>query len=103
MLREMDSSVGGEAHRFAKACSAEPAAVISELARLDGAVVRLLPDGRLALGPAGGDGTRAEDVEAEELGAASEAGAPALVPELPRIANLYALADDLQSSRGGAL
>ena len=101
MLREMDSSVGGEAHRFARACSAEPAAVISELARLDGAVVRLLPEGRLALGPAGGDVTRA-DVTTEELGAASETNDPAIVPELPRIANLYALAKDLQSGTDGA-
>lgn len=100
MLLEQDSSPGGEAHRFARACLAEPAAVIAELGRLDGAVVRLLPDGRLSLGPAGAGVVRAEDVPPEELGAASEADAPALVPELPRIANLYALATDLQSSRG---
>ena len=103
MREEADSSPGGAAHEFAglcsaaRLCSASRAAVILELARRDGVVLRVLADGRLGLGSAGGATTKTneEDVDGDRDTEAGTVG-PLLVPELPRIANLYALAEDLK-------
>ena len=100
MLAEPDTSPDGVAHEFARLCSAAPVAVVLELARRDGAVLRVLANGRLGLGSAGG-ATKAindEDVDGDGDAEAGTAG-PLLIPELPRIANLYKLAADLGLNR----
>ncbi len=99
---EADTSPGREAHEFARVCMSSPASVILELARRDGAVVRLLSDGRLGLGSAGGTtmATVEEGVDGDDdAQALALAEGPPLVPELPRVANLYALAGDVALDR----
>lgn len=92
MLSLDDSSPGSMGHVFARMCAGTPASVVTELARLDGTVIRLFPDGRIGLGPAGG-----EPSEVDDDGDLDRASVPvSIVPELPRLANLYSLAGDLE-------
>ena len=87
---------------FAKQCAQNANSVVAELARRDGAVVRQLPDGKLALGPAGQIAVQPSSVsKGDEPDASIAPGAANLVSELPRIANLYALKEDLEKSEGG--
>jgi hypothetical protein len=95
MLEEADTSAGQLAHNFARLCTQQPSAVVMELARRDGTVLRELPGGRLGLGPAGGQIGDGEGQDRNQV----QQDAPKLVPELPRIANLYSLAEDIKQSR----
>ncbi|QQN74040.1 hypothetical protein [Croceicoccus sp. YJ47] len=95
MLARDDTSPGQLAHEFARACRSPAEDAVAELAKRDGTVIRLLPNGQVGLGPAGGQlDTRMDDeVEQEGLGQNDT-----VIPELPRITNLYALKRDLQLS-----
>lgn len=95
MLARDDTSPGQLAHEFARVCRSSAEVVIAELARRDGTVIRLLPNGQVGLGPAGGQLATGMDDEADQEGLGETA---TVIPELPRIHNLYALKRDLQLS-----
>jgi len=95
MLARDDTSQGQLAHEFARVCSLPAEVTIAELAKRDGTVIRLLPNGQVGLGPAGGQSpTDMDDAVDEESPASSEV----IIPELPRINNLFALKRDLHLS-----
>jgi hypothetical protein len=95
MLARDDTSPGQLAHEFARACRSPAEVTIAELAKRDGTVIRLLPNGQVGLGPAGGQLDTGMDDEVEQEGLGETA---TVIPELPRIHNLYALKRDLQLS-----
>ena len=95
MLARDDTSPGQLAHEFARVCLSSAEVVIAELARRDGTVIRLLPNGQVGLGPAGGQLATGMDDESDQEGLGETA---TVIPELPRIHNLYALKRDLQLS-----
>lgn len=95
MLARDDTSPGRLAHEFARACCSPPEVTVAELARRDGTVIRLLPNGQVGLGPAGGQS--ATDMKDEEDEADPDTN-EIIIPEIPRINNLYALKRDLQLS-----
>ncbi|EAT08882.1 DNA polymerase III subunit epsilon [Sphingomonas sp. SKA58] len=90
MLDHVDSSSGHSAHSFARICLGSATNVISSLARRDGTVVIEQGD-HLFLGPAAG-GEIEESTAAENHSMSEENDYP---PQLPRIANFYALLEDL--------
>lgn len=95
MLARDDTSPGQLAHEFARACRSPAEDTIAELAQRDGTVVRLLPNGQVGLGPAGGQLDTGMDDEVQQEGLGEN---DTVIPELPRITNLYALKRDLQLS-----
>lgn len=94
MLAEKDSSPRQLGYALARDCLRPDIERVAKLARRDGVVIRLISDNRIALGPAGGERKEPSTEEDHALSPNAEA----LVPELPRIANLYSLAIDLKSS-----
>ncbi len=99
MLAETDSSPGQLGHAFSRLCLASAKTVVTRLADRDGTVIRLLPNSRIVLGPAGGERPLRSDET--EYASSPTTVATAGVPELPRIANLRTLATDLQRSKEG--
>jgi len=95
MLARDDTSQGQLAHEFARACCSPAEVTIAELARRDGTVIRLLPNGEVGLGPAGGQSATDMKDDEDEVG---HVPSDTIIPELPRINNLYALKRDLQLS-----
>ena len=95
MLARDDTSQGQLAHEFARACCSPAEVTIAELARRDGTVIRMLPNGQVGLGPAGGQSATDMTDEEDEVG---HVPSDTIIPELPRINNLYALKRDLQLS-----
>lgn len=88
MLARDDTSPGQLAHEFARACRSPAEDTIAELAQRDGTVIRLLPNGQVGLGPAGGQLDTGMDDEVQQEGLGEN---DTVIPELPRITNLYAL------------
>jgi hypothetical protein len=98
MLAEKDSSPSQLGYALARDCLRPDTERVAELARRDGVVIRLISNNRIALGPAGGERQAPSTEEDHDVSPDAEA----LVPELPRIANLYSLADDLKNSESRA-
>ena len=92
MLAEKDSCPDSLGHTLARECLMLDRERIVNLVKRDGIVVRLISDNRVVLGPAGGE----QQSPSAEDGHDVSPDAPNLMPELPRVANLYSLADDIK-------
>ena len=98
MLAEYDSCPGFLAHALARECLMPDQERIAKLVGRDGVVVRLISSNRVALGPAGGEQQSPSNENDHDV----SPEASNLMPELPRVANLYWLADDIKNGEARA-